>query len=97
MRTIKILTPIMVAAAARDVGELVEVDVDTAAVLVAHGLASIDDGEAGDAVVKALADHKVDELKAIAEAEGVALPEKANKAAIVEAIEKARAQASAGA
>ena len=92
MRTINIERAVLVAGEHFEPGPA-EFETAMADYLVRQGCAS----EIGDTPAKALADHTVAELKVIAEAEGVTLDDKAKKADIVEAIEKARAAAGNGA
>ena len=98
---IKILRPVLVAGAHVDEGLVLTVPADITAEdagqLLRHGCAAETDAEFEDDAPKALADHTVSELKEIAAAEGVTLEDKAKKADIVEAIEKARAAAGNGA
>jgi hypothetical protein len=95
MRTINIERAVLVAGEHIEPGPA-EFETAMADYLVRQGCASEIEEELDDEP-KALADHTVAELKAIAEAEGVTLEEKAKKADIVEAIEKARAAAGNGA
>jgi hypothetical protein len=99
MRTINIERAVLIAGEHFEPGPAT-FEPELAAYLVRQGCASeIEDGDELDLdeTPKALADHTVAELKAIAEAEGVAIDDKAKKADIVEAIEKARAAAQTGA
>ena len=99
MRTIYIERAVLIAGEHTEPGPIT-VEKALADYLVRQGCAS--EIEAGgeddeDDPAKPLADLKVDELKAIAAAEGVTIDDKAKKADIVEAIEKARAAAGNGA
>jgi hypothetical protein len=95
MRTINIERAVLVAGEHFEPGPA-EFETEMADYLVRQGCAA----EIEEEPAKALADMTVAELKAVAEAEGVAIDDKAkkaNKAEIVEAIEKARAAAGNGA
>jgi hypothetical protein len=97
MRTINIERAVLVAGEHIEPGPA-EFETAMADYLVRQGCASeIEDDFDAEDPARMLADMTVAELKALAETEGVTLEEKAKKADIVEAIEKARAAAVNGA